>query len=105
VLEYLSRTASAKDDLVGAPSGIGTQGCLPLRVNSFSNYCCSPRSNSGYVYPSTWPADKLAQFAKLTGTYMAKTAKYSCAAYTSLNVIGDPCNAGRYIRICSTVGC
>ena len=76
ILEYLRRTKTDNDDFVGAPSGVG------------------------YIYPSVWPADKIAEFGTLTDLYMNKTSAAADHVVNTVNVIGDPCVGGTYIPGC-----
>lgn len=76
ILNYIARTKSANDDFVGAPSGLG------------------------YIYPSTWAPDKLAEFSALTAQFLTATAAKTKTPYSTVNVIGDPCIGGTYFPGC-----
>jgi len=76
ILDYLADTKTSNDDIVGAPSGVG------------------------YIYPSTWPAGPMADFATLTGRSLSATAKAYGSAVSAVNVIGDPCKGGVYVNHC-----
>ena len=71
ILQHLTNTKTANDDFVGAPSGVG------------------------YTYPSVMTPAHLAQFAQLTGQYVAHTAKVA-GGMSVVNVIGDPCVGGTF---------
>ena len=77
ILAYLARTATANDDFVAAPSGVG------------------------YTYPSIWEEKQLNQFAELTSDYMARTSSASQKAMRVVNTIGDPCVGGTFFPGCS----